>query len=299
MTMAFSFLFALSTLPAGCHTIQSGVILARDVAAVIPGFTRVAGDFRLGYLPGSGAPRILLGADLQRIAKNQGVELLDLPDVCFALRTFIPQPEEIRAAMRRSLSDVPGIGAAKIEISSSSQHPAPFGELIFPRAGLQLPSGTQPEMLWRGYVRHAEGDVPVWARVRIIANTTRVVATANIPTGEPIQKTQVRLESCEDSLLDEATARSLDEVIGYLPKNVLRAFVPIRKTQLAAPPDVAKGELVEVQVFADAAHLAMKGKAQSEGFKGSTILVRNLSSGKDFRARVVGKNQVIVGDSGQ
>ena len=131
--MAFPFLMALSAVPAGCHTIPSDVIFARDVAAVIPGFTRVAGDFRIGYVPDSGAPRTLAGIDLQRIAKNQGVELLDPPDVCFALRVFMPQADEIRAAMRKTLSDVPGIDSARIEISSSSQHPIPFGELIFPR----------------------------------------------------------------------------------------------------------------------------------------------------------------------
>jgi flagella basal body P-ring formation protein FlgA len=148
-------------------------------------------------------------------------------------------------------------------------------------------------------VHHVDGDFPVWARVRIIANMTRVVATTNIPSGKPIQKNQVRLESCEDLLLDEATARNLDEVVGYVPKSLLRAYLPIRKTQLAALPDVAKGALVDVEVFAGATRLMVKGKAQADGFKGSTILVRNLSSGKDFRARVAGKDQVIVGDSVQ
>ena len=297
--MALPFLMALSALPAGCHTIPSDVIFARDVAAVVPGFARVAGDFRLGSVSDSGAPRILEGAGLQRIARNQGVELPDLPDVCFALRVFIPQQDEIRAAMRTTLNDVPGIGDARIEISSSSQHPVPFGDLIFPRSGLQLPSGTQQEVLWRGFVRHSGGDFPVWAKARVIANTTRIVAIANIPSGKPIQNNQVRLESCEDSLLDETTARNLDEVIGYVPKSALRAYFPIRKTQLSPPPDVVKGELVDVQVFAGAAHLVVKAKAQSEGFKGSTILLRNLSSGKDFPALVVGKNRVTVGDSVQ
>jgi flagella basal body P-ring formation protein FlgA len=241
-------------------------------------------------------PRIFRGADLQRIAKNQGVDILDLPDVCFALQTFIPQPEDIRTAIRQTLADVAGIATARIEISASSQHPAPFGKLIFPRTGMQQASGSQPEILWRGFVHHADSDFPVWARVRIIANMTRVVATANIPSGKPIQKNQVRLESCEASLLDEATARNLDEVVGYVPKSLLRAYLPIRKTQLTSLPDVAKGELVDVEVFAGAARLVVKGKAQSDGFMGSTILVRNLSSGKDFRARVAGKNQVIVGD---
>jgi flagella basal body P-ring formation protein FlgA len=299
MMMTFPFLMALSALPAGCHTISSDVILARDVAAVIPGFARVAGDFRLGAVSDSGAPRILEGADLQRIARNQGVELVDLPDVCFALRVFVPEPDEIRAAMRKTLSDVPGIDAARIEISSSSQHPIPFGELIFPRSGMQAPSDIQQEVMWRGFVRQTGGDFPVWAKVRVIASTTRIVAIANIPGGKPIQKGQVRLETCEDSLLDETTARNLDEVIGYTPKNVLRAYFPIRRTQLSPPPDIAKGELVDVEVFAGAAHLVVRAKAQSEGFKGSTILMHNLSSGKDFPAVVVGKNRVTVGDSVQ
>jgi flagella basal body P-ring formation protein FlgA len=295
MIMALPFLLALPVQPP-CHAIQNEMILARDVAAVIPGFAPVAGDFHLGYISNTGAPRIFRGADLQRIAKNQGVDLLDLPDVCFALRTFIPQPEEIRIAIRQTLEDVPGIATARIEISASSQHPAPLGKLIFPRTGMRQPSGSQPEILWRGYVHHADGDVPVWARVRIIANMTRVVATANIPSGKPIQKNQVRLETCEDFLLDEAMARNLDEVIGYVPKSFLRANLPIRKTQLASLPDVAKGAVVDVEVFAGAAHLVVKGKAQSDGFKGSTILVRNLASGKDFRAQVAGKDQVIVGN---
>ncbi len=295
MIMAFPFLLALSA-PPGCHAIQNEMILARDVAAVLPGFAQVAGDFRLGYVPSTGAPRIFRGADLQRIAKNQGVEILDPPDVCFAMQTFIPQPEDIRTAIRETLADVPGVTSARIEISASSQHPAPFGKLIFPRTGMQQTSGSQPEILWRGYVHHTDSDFPVWARVRIVANMTRVVATANIPSGKPIQKNQVRLESCEDLLLDEIMARNLDEVIGYVPKSLLRAYLPIRKNQLASLPDVVKGELVDVEVFAGAARLMVKGKAQSDGFKGSTILVRNLSSGKDFRARVAGKNRAIVGD---
>jgi len=299
MMMAFPFLMALSALPPGCHTISSDVIFARDVAAVIPGFSRVAADFRLGAVSDSGAPRILSGVELQQIARNQGVELQDSQDVCFALRVFVPQPDEIRTAVRKALRDVPGIDAAKIEISSSSQRPVPFGELVFPRSGLQLPSGIQQEATWRGFVRHSGGDFPVWAKVRVVANVTRVVAIANIPSGKPVQRNQVRVESCEDSLLDETTARNLDEVIGYLPKSVLRAEFPIRKTQLAPPPDVEKGELVEVQVFAGAAHLVVKAKAQTAGFKGSIITMHNLSSGKDFPAMVVGKNRVMVGDSVQ
>jgi flagella basal body P-ring formation protein FlgA len=297
--MALPFLLALTAPLPGCQILQSDVILARDVAAVIPGFRQVSGDFRLGYVPASGASRMLRGADLQRIARNQGVELADLPDVCFSQRTFIPQSSEMEAAMRQTLADVPGIANAKIEIVSSSRHAVPFGDLIFPRSGLQLPTATAPEAMWRGFVRHGAEQFPVWARTRIVVNTTRIVAAVNIPAGKPIQKSQVRLESCEDFLLDDSAARDLDDVVGYLPKSLLRAGLPIRKSQIAPRPDVAKGDIVNVEVFAGAAHLMVKGLAQSEGFQGSTIVVRNLSSGKDFRARVAGKSQVIVGDFAQ
>jgi len=295
--MAIPFLLAL---PAPhCHILQADSILARDVAAVIPDFSRVPNDFRIGYVSASGLPRILRGPDLEHLAKNQGVQLSDLPDVCFVLRTFVPQAAEIEAAMRRTLAYVPGIADATIEISSSSQHPVPFGELGFPRSGLQMPTGTVPEALWRGFARHGVEQFPVWARARITEHTTRVVASINLPAGKPIQKSQVRLESCERFLLDETTARSLDEVVGYVPKNLLQADVPIRKSQIAAPPDIAKGDIVDVEVFFGSAHLAAKGRAEADGNKGSTILVRNLSSGKDFRARVVSRNKVVAGESVQ
>src|SRR5580658_1268543 len=99
MMMAIPALLALAITPDGCYKIQSDMIYARDVAAVIPAFSQVPGEFQLGYVLTSGEPRILRGVDLQRIAKNQRLELTGLPDVCFARETFIPQPDQLRKAM--------------------------------------------------------------------------------------------------------------------------------------------------------------------------------------------------------
>jgi flagella basal body P-ring formation protein FlgA len=270
--------------------IENDFVLARDVAAAIPAFAPVPGDFNLGLIPLSGAPRIFRGADLQRIAKNRGVDLEQLPDVCFERRTFVPTAEQIRGAMSTALN----IAGAKIEISSWSRQPAPAGEVIFPLEGLRY-AELQKEQLWNGHVRYGgDRQFPVWARVRITAATTRVVTLTNLPAGKPIHENQVRLESCEDFPLDATVARRLDEVVGYAPKASLRAMTAIRKTQLERAPEVHKGDLVRVQVVAGAARLELEGRAQSEGAEGSTILVRNPASGKDFRARVTGKDRVIV-----
>jgi flagella basal body P-ring formation protein FlgA len=278
----------------GCLTLGSESVLARDVVPVIPAFAQLPPEFLLGYVASSGAPRVFHGADLERIAKNRGADLHGLPDVCFARKTFIPQPTQIQEAIQKTLA-IPG---AKIEVVASSQREAPSGELIFPRNGAQAPSGAEPsEVMWHGFVRFGEnGKFPVWARVRITATMTRVVAISDIATGKSIQPAQVRLETCEDSPLDEMVARNLDEVVGYLPKTSLRSRTAIRKNQIERPSDVTRGDLVRVEVFEGAAHLVIEGHAESSGMKGSTILVRNPASGKDFRAQVTGKGVVTIGE---
>jgi flagella basal body P-ring formation protein FlgA len=300
--MTLPFLLALATPPEGCRLVETESVFARDVVRDIPGFAQLPGGFLLGYVAASGAPLVFHGADLERLAKNRGVELKGLPDVCFARKIFIPQPDAIREAMQKALgpSGVKSglVPIAGIEILAFSQHAAPAGEVIFPRDGVQLPPGSNPrtEITWQGYVRFGEnGKFPIWARVRVTATMTRVVAVRDLPAGKPIQKDQVRLESCEDSPLDETTARNLDEVVGFLPKSSLRANTAVHKTQLERPVDVAAGDLVQVDVFDGGAHLILEGRAQAAGTVGSTIAVRNTASGKDFRAEVSGKDRVRVG----
>jgi flagella basal body P-ring formation protein FlgA len=287
--MTLPFLLAVSSPPAGCLAIDTETVLARDIAAIVPAFSSVPGDFLLGFVATSGVPRIFKGVELERLAKNRGVELKGLPDLCIARRTFVPQPEQIRAAMLEGL----GIPGAKIEILSTSDRAVPSGELIFPRTGLQ--PGLKSEVMWGGYVRVGEnGKFPVWARARITATMTRIVATVNIAAGKPIQKDQIRLEACEDSPLDQVSARTLDEVVGYAATTYLKNGLAIRKTQLEHPADVSRGDLVKVEVFAGSAHLVTEGRAETAGLKGASILIRNPVSGKDYWAQVTGKGQVTV-----
>src|SRR5580704_17184371 len=137
MIMTLTFLLAVSANPAECQIVDRDYVVAGDLVAAVPAFAQMPSDFSLGYLPTSGAARILHGIDLQRIAKNRGIAIDGLPDICFQRRTFVPSAEQIRKAMLDSLD----INGAKIEIASSSQHPMPVGEVVFPREGFQLPQG--------------------------------------------------------------------------------------------------------------------------------------------------------------
>jgi flagella basal body P-ring formation protein FlgA len=79
---------------------------------------------------------------------------------------------------------------------------------------------------------------------------------------------------------------------------IVAAGAEIHLAQLMVPPDVNRGELVEVEVRSGAAHLALTGKAESAGRSGDTIVIRNLSSNKVFQARVEGKGKASL-DAGR
>jgi len=293
MIMALPLLLAMVPQPDGCWPVQDDRIYARDVAAAVPVFSSVAADFALGYAPAPGIRRVFKGDALERLARNQGVLLEAVPDVCFERAMATVDAGEILEAMRNAWngSDV------RMEVRSWSPLIAPQGKVVFPRTGLQLPAASDPqaEVIWRGYVIYGNSRrFSISARARITTTTTRVVAVADLSMGAPVREDQVRLESFDTFALDDRPARNLEEVVGFVPRALIRAGSTVLRTQLSRAPEVTRGDVVKVEVTAGSAHLSLEGRAQADGVTGKTILVKNLSSGKDFRARVTGKGKVSV-----
>ena len=287
--------------PDGCLSVQDDRIYARDLAAAVPAFTGVAADFALGYAPGPGTRRVFKGEALSRLARNQGVaaDMAEaLPDVCFERAMATLKSEEILKAMHDAWGTGNVIGSdIRMELRSFSPEIAPQGNVVFPRTGLQLPATSDPqaEVVWRGYVVYGNNRrFGISARARITTTTTRVVAVANLAAGDPVREDQVRMESFDTFALDDRPARNLDEVVGFVPRTLIREGATVLRSQLSRAPEVARGSLVKVDVTAGGAHLLFEGRAETDGVTGKTILVKNLSSGKDFRARVTGKGMVSV-----
>lgn len=295
MTVLVPLLVAAGIVPAipqtgDCHALDSEAVLARDVAPLVPGFARLPGDFLVGYVESTGAPKVFRGADLERIARNRGVELQGLEDLCLERRTFIVPPQGIVEAMRKTIDNP----AVKIEILTSLQQPVPTGEIVFPKSGVQLPAA--PEAMWRGYVQSGTAArYPIWARARITVPVRRVIAAADFTPGKLIEQGQVRIDEAEDSPFEEGYIQAENEAVGMVTKATIPKGSSIRKSQVAVPADVARGDTVQIDVFAGNAHLRLEARAETSGMKGSTITVRNLSTGKDFQAKVTGKGQATVG----
>jgi flagella basal body P-ring formation protein FlgA len=296
--MALPFLLAAVPQVDACLPLQDDRIYARDVAAAVPAFASVAADFVLGYAPAPGSRRVFKGGALEMLARNQGVTAEALPDVCFERAMATVEAGEVLEAMRSAWygGDVHGADV-HMELLSWSPQIAPQGKVVFPRAGLQLPAPSDPqaEIVWRGYVVYGNNRrFGVTARARITTTTTRVVAVADLAAGATVREDQVRLESFDTFALDDRPARHLDEVVGYVPRALIRAGSTVLRNQLNRAPEVTRGDMVKVDVTAGGAHLFFEGRAQADGVTGKTILVKNLNSGKDFRARVTGTGKVSV-----
>jgi flagella basal body P-ring formation protein FlgA len=152
---------------------------------------------------------------------------------------------------------------------------------------------------WRGNVIYGDNRrFGVWARVLMSAPMPRVVAAGALQKGEAIGPSQVRVETAVRFPISGDVAQSVDQVVGRAPMRAVAPGTDIHLSQLMLPPDVNRGEMVEVEVRSGAAHLAFTGKAESAGRSGETIVIRNLSSNKVFQARIEGRGKAFL-DAGR
>ena len=276
-----------------CHSIQGDWIVGADLARALPGFSPVPRDAQLSYAPAPGTSRIFQYAELKRIGTKYGV--IPQPDAhaCFEWKERPITEDAIRAAILESLN-VPG---ARVEVVSSSQAPAPEGKLEFPLSGLSVSGTVDPTttVLWRGHVRYAgHRQFSVWAKVRVAATMSRVVAVEALAPAKTVEKSQVRLETYDDFPLHNDVARDLEQVIGRVPRRAIRANRPVMLADLAESLQVQRGEHVDVTVISGAAQVEMEAVAETSGRQGDLITLTNPRSGRSFQARIEGKDRALI-----
>ena len=278
-----------------CLQLATGAdrITAGDLARAEPAWAALAAETALAYAPSPGVRRTFAAAELQRLAARHGVSLVSPREICVEHMLEPLTPERLLPAMRAALA----LPEASIEIVEISRYPAPRGELEFPRAALAAPPASQPRsaVLWRGYVRYtAQRRFPIWARVRILARTQRVVATQPLAAGRAIASAALRVETYEGFPMRATAAASIDQVAGKAPRRTIPAGAPVSLDLLEDAREVSRGDTVAVEVASGAAHLQTEARAESDGRRGQTIALRNPSSGKRFAARVTGPGKVVI-----
>jgi len=284
---------------AGCLAVSAGAdrILAGDLTPAFPAMSAIPADTAIALAPAPGVARVFQIAELRMMAARFHLTAAPPERICIERPVSPLSPGRLLEAMQRTL---PG---AHIEILECSRQPAPQGEIEFPRAGLRASAEgairtSAAGELWTGNVRYAASRrLAVWARVKVLVKVDRVVAMADLPPGKPIAPGEVRVVTREEFPVPEAFALAAEEVIGRLPRLLIRAGSPIRTAQLDSPKEVVRGDRVVVEVHDGLARLKLEAQAEGSGAAGQTILVRNPASGKCFRARVEAKGLVSVNAS--
>ncbi len=283
---------APAALAPACHAVEGSRITAGDLAAVLPAFAPIAAETPFGYAPQPGSYRNVEPAELTRFAAAHGIQFHGIDTVCFEPVLSELEPLMIESSIRESLKSL-GIESADIEIVEFAKFRVPTGKLTFPVESLP-PYVTDNTAIWNGFVDHEHHRFPVWARVKIQAVETRVVAATNLRAGQTIEANDIRLEDVRAFPSRTAGLRSVSEGVGMMAKRYVNAGTPLSGTDLMEPFDVGKGEMVTVLVQSGAAVLMLEAEAQSDGRAGQTISLRNAASGKVFRARVTGRGRALL-----
>lgn len=276
-----------------CATVEGDHIFARDFTAVLPAFSSLPAETPIALAPGPGARRVFHPMDLLALAKRYSLAIDTSEDICFEWRMGELDRDRVLEAMRAALP-FPNL---KLEIVETSRYPIPPGRIEFRRESLGSPASTsgRTPVQWRGNVIYGKDQrFGVWARVLVSASMPRIVASGAIKRGDLIRADQLRVEAVEAFPAFGDLARTPDKVIGRAPLRDLADGAEIHLNQLTSPPDISRGEIVDVEVRSGATRLALTGKAESAGRNGERIAIRNLSSNRVFQARVSGKGKAVV-----
>ena len=283
--MRIAFLFAMASAFA-CGLIDSDRILGKDVAAASPVFAAISAQLEIGAAPLPGVQRVLRADELVRLAKQNGI-VLDGPvnAVCFERATEQLTVEKLLPALRQALA----VDNAKIEIIDFSHFGVPHGALDFPKSGL-MPNG-----LWRGRVLYDQGhSMPLWVKAHITVEQTWVEALESLPTGKPIEASQLIVKTGPRFPIDTAFLESLNALVGRRPVRTLSPGTPIVAAMLTIAHDVERGDLVAVEVKVGGAILDFEATAESSGRAGESILIKNPDNGHSFQAKIQYKGHVLV-----
>lgn len=288
--MAWHLLLGLAA--SACLPVEGDRILMRDLAAAIPAFAIVDAEERVGFTPVPGSQRRFSAGELSRLAARHSIAVEMLAPVCFERTVETLTEERLLTTLREALP-----GNAHLEIVDFSRVRIPSGELEFLRDGLTPAPVASPRapVLWRGRLKYAATQsMPVWVKARVWVSRQTVVAVRDLAIGKPIEVAEIRLGVVDVSPFSEAAASSIQEVAGFAPRLAIRGGQAIPRSVLESPAEVIRGEMVGVEALYGAAFLKYEVRAEASGRVGEAIPVRNLKSGKTFRARVIRKGWVAV-----
>ena len=126
----------------------------------------------------------------------------------------------------------------------------------------------------------------------IIGGTSTVVfAKHNIPKGKVITADDLELKLAANRSAHGAYT-NLEKIIGHKAKKNITRDAVLKSRHLVAANDIDKDDDVLIVVGAGGLTISTYGQAMEDGQVGEMIIVKNLSSNKEFKAIVLSEKKV-------
>ncbi|MGB4598899.1 MAG: flagellar basal body P-ring formation chaperone FlgA [Trichlorobacter sp.] len=206
--------------------------------------------------------------------------------------------QEIRAAVDRFLVD--RLAGRGWEVA--------VRQLSVPQ-GVRLPKGVRDLELiapaaWDGWgpvsivlLVRVNGQVKknLSLRLQVDASTEMVVAARQLLAGTVLAADDLQLQKRDVSQAGGLHVREINAAVGKKLKTMVRAGAPVKSNQLANVPVIRSGQLVTIVAEHAGFRITVTGRAKSSGGVGDLVRVENISSRKEFSARVVDAATVEAG----
>lgn len=132
-------------------------------------------------------------------------------------------------------------------------------------------------------------------RIEVEALAEMVIALRQIDHGSIVAAGDVTLRKLDISGTQGRYLGNLSDVVGKKMRSTIRPNVPFRADQLEKVPLIKSGQMVTIVAENERMRVTLIGKARSAGGEGDYINVQNVTSLKEFPARVVDANTVSIG----
>lgn len=194
----------------------------------------------------------------------------------------------VEAAARDWLSgeaDAKGLVEPVFEVKAMASRPQPLPACAQPLAVDALDTRSLARLRFAVVCPEPDGWQRDWS-VRAAVSAMVVVATRDVPANQPLAQDDVSIE--RRRLTDLAGAVSLPEdAVGQSSNRTLRSGQPLNARWLAAPLLVRRGDSVTITARHGGIEVQAAGEALEPGRLRQVVRVRNSTSGKVIRARVV------------
>lgn len=161
-----------------------------------------------------------------------------------------------------------------------------------------LPTGSDDGLGRRVFPVAVTVGGKAWKTIQVLADVSamieaivpsRLLKTEELIDGADLKTTPIRIHQWNHPFLTDR-----DEVIGKSAARPLPPDTPLRAAFIKLPLVVKKGDRVMIEVRRGGLSIQTYGITKASGQVGQTILVANLDSGREFRAKIVAPSLVQV-----